>query len=785
MLDLRNKVTILDGAMGTMLQKRGLLSAHVPEAVNLNNAYDVIDIHRQYLRAGADIIYTNTFSCNRYKLSGSGYTVAELAAAAIANAKTAVSLEKPQAKVALSCGPIGEMLRPNGTLSFDDAYDIFREIVQSAVDGGVDLIIFETFTDLLEMKAAVLAAKENSDLPIFTTMSFEENGRTFTGTSVAAAAVTLSALGVDAVGINCSLGPAQILPLAQEMRKWTDLPIIVKANAGLPNLTTGEYDISAADFAALMPQYVKSGVSILGGCCGTTPEYIAAISANVASLTPYEVHNERRLVLCGGENVVVVDGVRVVGERINPTGKKAMKEALKNHDMSYLLNQALEQTSAGAEILDVNVGLPEIDELSMMTEAIEALQGVTAAPLQIDSSDAAVIEAALRRYNGKALVNSVNGEQKVLDTILPIVKKYGAAVVGLTLDENGIPDKAEERVAIAERIIKTAEKYGIAREDVVIDCLTLTVSVQQEQAKETLKALREVKERFGVKTTLGVSNISFGLPEREVINTSFLTHAMIAGLDLPIINPNNRSMMGAVDAFGVLNCSDLGSVQYIERHSNAAPAVVTAANDITLDYAVENGLQQAASAATQKQLAVMSANDIIEQVLIPALDRVGEKFETGKLFLPQLIQSATAAQAAFEVIKNHLAKDKNTDTVSRGRIILATVKGDIHDIGKNIVKVILENYGYDIIDLGRDVPKEKVVEAALQHDVKLVGLSALMTTTVKSMEETIAALKAAGDIKVMVGGAVLTRDYAAEIGADFYAKDAKESADIAKKFFGK
>jgi len=766
-----------------MLQNLGLLSEKVPEAVNLTHPNEIIGIHRAYIQSGADIIYTNTCNVNRYKLSESIFSVEQLIGAGVFNARKAVETENKGTLVALSCGPIGQMLRPNGDLSFENAYDIFREIVISGEKAGSDLVVFETFTDLLEMKAAVLAAKENSALPIFCTMTFEENGRTFAGSTIASAAVTLEALGVTAVGINCSLGPKQILPLAVEMRKWTSLPMIVKANAGLPNLSTNKYDVLPDDFASVTDEYLKIGVNILGGCCGTTPDYIKKMKKELLKGSYVRAIFEEKTVLCSAERTVVVDGVKIIGERINPTGKKLFKEALKNHSIGYILEQALEQTTAGAEILDVNVGLPEIDEVSMMSEIVEAIQGITGVPLQIDSSNPQAIEAALRIYNGKPLVNSVNGEEKVLRTILPIVKKYGAAVIGLTLDENGIPPLAEDRVKIAKKIIETAKEYGIQRSDVIIDCLTLTASVQQKEAYETLKAVKLVKETLHVKTALGVSNISFGLPERELINTAFLTLAMAHGLDLPIINPNVKAMTGAVDAFNVLYHRDIGSVNYIKRHSQTeVDKLATVKTIMSLSEAVESGIKQTAYETAKQLLETTPPSEIIDRILIPALDRVGEKFEKGILFLPQLIQSATAAEACFDLIKQKLSKEKG-DTVSKGKIVLATVKGDIHDIGKNIVKVILENYGYEIIDLGKDVPIEKVVAAAVAQNVKLVGLSALMTTTVKNMEETIRALRENIECKIMVGGAVLTPDYAKTIGADFYARDAKAAVDIAKIVF--
>lgn len=799
MLDFKNQIIMLDGGMGTMLQAAGVPMGKVPEALNVTHGEAVIDIHRQYIDAGADIIYANTFSANRYKLGHSDYSVEELVTAGVVNAKKAAAASERDVAVALDVGPIGELMEPNGSLKFEDAYDMFKEMMTVGAKAGADLIVIETSTDLLEMKAAVLAAKENTSLPVFSTMTFEKNGRTFTGVTVEAAALTLTGLGVDAVGINCSLGPDDIYPLAQKLVEWTPLPVIIKANAGLPNLNSGGYDISAGQFAEQMDKFMDLGVQIIGGCCGTTPEYIREMKKMLSRRTAEGKRADRpafvrRAAVCSSTQVVEIDGVRVIGERINPTGKKLFKEALLNHNIGYILTQGISQVEAGAHILDVNVGLPKIDEAGLMVEVIKELQGVVDVPLQIDSSHAGVIESGLRIYNGKPIVNSVNGEMAVMEKFFPLVKKYGAAVVGLTLDEKGIPLLAEERYAVAERIVRKAESYGIPKEDVYIDCLTLTASAQQKEVVETLKAMQLVKERLGVKTVLGVSNISFGLPKREFVNVAFLTLAMAHGLDLPIINPNVSAMMAAIDSFNILYNRDEGSRFYVDKYSkiveaekNAQSAVpsVKPSDTKSLEYAVLNGIREYAADATRELLRTRSAMDIVNDILIPALDKVGADFESGKLFLPQLIQSATTAQEAFDVLKEYMSGQKDAGTVSKGKVIIATVKGDIHDIGKNIVKVVMENYGYEMIDLGKDVPIEKVVEAVQQTGAKLVGLSALMTTTVVSMEETIRAIHEAGcDCKIWVGGAVLTEDYARQIGADFYAKDAKQSVDIAKSILG-
>lgn len=604
-------------------------------------------------------------------------------------------------------------------------------------------------------------------------------------------AITLSALKVDAIGVNCSLGPDELLPFVKRMREVSDLPLIVKPNAGLPDPRTGAYAMGPEEFANKMIPFLEMGVSMVGGCCGTAPEYIEALTKVIGEYKPIKPEKNNKSYLSSARAFVDVNRVHVVGERINPTGKKVFKEALLNHDLDYVKAQAMEQAEAGAEILDVNVGLPKIDEESLMVEVVKELQGVVDLPLQIDSSNASVIEKALRIYNGKALVNSVNGEEEVLEKILPIAAKYGAAVIGLTMDSNGIPSEYEKRVEIAGRIVKKCKEYGIEEKDIYIDCLTLAASVQQKEVRDTLNAIKKVKRLYGVHTVLGVSNISFGLPKREFINTTFLTLAMEAGLDLPIINPNNAAMMGAVDAFHVLWNIDRTSAHYVEKYAaiaemekNAKESSLPSNGELTIADYIKKGLGDMTAKAVKSLLDKgMDPLDIVNNELIPALDLVGALFEKGTIFLPQLLSSAQAAEAGFTVIKEYMAVN-NSSTISKGKIVLATVKGDVHDIGKNIVKTILENYGFTVIDLGKDVPIQKVVDAAREHQVKLVGLSALMTTTVASMEETIKAIRAAGlDCKVMVGGAVLTEEFAMQIGADFYSKDAKQSADIAKMIY--
>lgn len=776
---LKKEYILLDGAMGTMLQSFGLDAGEIPELLGLSAPEQIRSIHASYVQAGADIIYANTFGANRLKLADCGHTVEEIITAAIANAKAAAG---ERALVALDIGPIGRLLEPTGDLSFEAAYAIFKEQILAAKDA--DLIAIETMTDLSEVRAAVLAAKENSDLPILATMSFEENGRTFTGCSVSAMALTLEGLGVDALGFNCSLGPDKLLPMVKELSEWTDLPIVVKPNAGLPDPVTNRYDVLPEEFVAQILQMRPYGIKLAGGCCGTTPDYIRALHDALAQEAYTKPARQSRSAVCTPQQTVVIDQPRIIGERINPTGKKLFKEALLRGDIPYILTQAVEQQNAGADILDVNVGLPGVDEKQMMIDAVKGLIGVTPLPLQIDSSDPQAIEAALRIYPGKAIVNSVNGEAESLDTILPIVKKYGAAVVGLTLDKDGVPKTADKRFAIAERILKRAQDYGIRSENVFIDCLTLTASAEQDCVMETLHALKRVKTELGLKTVLGVSNISFGLPGRETVNTAFLTMALTFGLDLPIINPNIPAMTGAVRAYKLLRGIDRNSAEYVAAYAGQAPAAAPAkAQQLDLPYAVLNGLKQEAAQITRQLLETTPAMQIINELLIPALDTVGDGFEKGKIFLPQLILSAGVAESAFDVIKAHL-KENGGQSASKGTIVLATVKGDIHDIGKNIVKVLLENYGYTVLDLGKDVDPARVLEAAKENRVELVGLSALMTTTLKGMRETIDLLRANYDCKIMVGGAVLTPEYAEEIGADYYARDAKESVDIAKKVFG-
>ena len=774
--------------MGTMIQKSGAGYRHSPETLNLSRPELITSFHRAYIEAGADIVYTNTFGANSYKLAGSGFSAERIIRAAIQNAKKAC--EGTDALVALDIGPVGMLAEPAGAMRFEEAYAYFKEQIRAGDEA--DLIVLETMTDLYELKAAVLAAKENSDKPILATMTFERGGRTFTGVSPAAAALTLTGLGVDALGVNCSLGPDELEPVVAEMTRYTDLPLIVKANAGLPDPDTNEYNILPERFAQCVEGLLPCGVRFVGGCCGTTPAYIAELKRVLQNKTYQPCPKTADTAVCSASKAVEINMPRIIGERINPTGKKLFRQALLDNNIDYILTQALSQAGGGAELLDVNVGHPEIDEKKMMVRVLKAIQSVCDLPLQIDSTKPDVLEAGLRAYNGKPIVNSVNGEEKSLASVLPLVKKYGASVVGLTLDENGIPKTAEGRFEIAERIVARAEALGIDRRDVYIDCLTLTVSAEQDACRETLRALHRVKTELGCKTCLGVSNISFGLPNRELVNSTFLTMALEEGLDLPIINPNIDAMTGAVRAYRVLAGMDKNSLDFISSYSGAAPAAKPQQTAFSLEDAVRRGLKNEGAQATAQLLEKYDAMEIVNSRLIPALDRVGEDFEKGKIFLPQLIQSANTAQACFDVIKKHLSAAGNTQ-VSKGKIILATVKGDIHDIGKNIVKVLLDNYGYTVVDLGRDVEPQLIVDTAVEQNITMIGLSALMTTTLKSMEDTIRLIRATPALQnpdgssrcaVFVGGAVLTEDYAMKIGADYYCRDAKESVDAAKRVLG-
>ncbi|WP_461816373.1 homocysteine S-methyltransferase family protein [Faecalimonas sp.] len=783
---LGKKLLFLDGGMGTLLQAEGLLPGELPETWNIKKKESVADIHRQYFEAGSDIVLTNTFGANAIKFHDSSYSLQEIVEQAIANVhEGAKSCGKRREEycVALDIGPTGKLLKPMGDLSFEDAYKAFAEVIRYGKNAGADLIHIETMSDTYELKAAVLAAKENTDLPIFTTMIFNENGKLLTGGDVPSVVAMLEGLRVNAIGLNCGMGPKQMLLILKEMRKYTSLPIIVKANAGLPKQKNGEtyYDVSPEKFADAMEEIVEEGGCIIGGCCGTTPEHIfkmKKVCENKEIKVPQKKNNT--IVSSYGKAVVFGEKPIIIGERINPTGKSKMKQALKENHLDYLLKEAITQQEKGADILDVNVGLPDINEPEMMKKVIPEIQSVTNLPLQIDTVNVTALEGAMRLYNGKPMVNSVTGKQESMDKVFPLIQKYGGVVVGLTLDEDGIPKTAEGRLAIAKKIIREAEKYGIDKKDIVIDVLTMTISSEPEGAKTTLEALEMVKTICSVHTVLGVSNISFGLPTRPIINANFYTMAMQKGLSAGIINPSSEAMMNSYYAFCALMNLDENCENYI---ANCMPkdTEVRPLTIITLKTAIERGLREEASQAVDELLKTEKPLEIINNYLIPALDTVGKGFEKGTVFLPQLLMSAEAAKEAFAILKEELAKSGQSDE-KKEKVILATVKGDIHDIGKNIVKVLLENYAFDVIDLGKDVSPEKIVETAKEQNVKLVGLSALMTTTVVSMEETIEQLhKEVPNCKIMVGGAVLNQEYADMIGADFYGKDAMQSVYYAQK----
>ena len=799
---LGKELLFLDGGMGTLLQAEGLAPGELPETWNIEHPEKVEAIHRRYYEAGSDVVLANTFGANVCKFHDDRYTVEEVIRAGIANAKRAGEQIGKETYVALDMGPTGKLLKPMGDLDFDDAYEAFTEAVRYGEKYGADLIHIETMSDTYEVKAAILAAKENSSLPVFVTMIFDERGKLLTGGDVPSVVAMLEGLRVDALGLNCGLGPKQMLPILNDLRRYTSLPIIVKPNAGLPKQKNGEtyYDVEPDEFARIMQEVVKEGACVIGGCCGTTPEHIKKLVEECKDLPLREIEKKHDTIVSSyGQAVILDDMPRIIGERINPTGKKKFKEALKNEDMDYILKEAITQQDKGAHILDVNVGLPDIDEVAMMEKVVKELQSVTSLPLQIDTVDGKAMERAMRIYNGKPMINSVNGKQVSMDEVFPLIRKYGGVVVGLTIDEEGIPKDAEGRVRVAGKIINEAAKYGIDKKDIVIDVLTMTISSEKDGAKVTLEALKRVREEFGVRTVLGVSNISFGLPRRPIVNSYFYAMAMQNGLTAGIINPSSEDMMKAYRSYNALMGFDENCTNYISTYAGttetvtvqASQAAAAAGNapkaagvEMTLKYAIERGLKEEAHHITRDLIGTREPLDIIQEELIPALNVVGEGFEKGTVFLPQLLMSADAAKIAFAVIKDVLASSGQEEE-KKEKIILATVKGDIHDIGKNIVKVLLENYGFDVIDLGKDVPPEAIVEKAVEENVTLVGLSALMTTTVVSMEETIKLLREKKpDCKVMVGGAVLNQDYADMIGADFYGKDAMQSVHHAQKFFG-
>lgn len=786
--EIKRRKIFCDGGMGSLLQARGLKAGELPETWNLLHPEILKEIHGEYLEAGCDIVTTNTFGANRLKYpEGGEFSLMEIIRAAVNNAREAID-RAGHGWIALDMGPTGKLLKPLGDLDFDEAYEIYKEVVETGCRAGADLILIETMSDGYEAKAAVLAAKENSSLPVFATMIFDEKGKLLTGGDVESAVAMLEGLGVDALGINCGLGPVQMKGIAAQILKIASVPVIVNPNAGLPRSEGGKtvYDIDEKQFASVMEEIADLGVHVLGGCCGTTPAHIRGLVKLCRDKEQVIPQEKNRTVVSSYTHAVVIDKDPVIiGERINPTGKSKFKQALKDHNLEYILQEGVVQQDHGAHILDVNVGLPGIDEPQMMEDVVRELQSVIDLPLQIDTSDLKAMERAMRIYNGKPLINSVNGKKESMEAVFPLVKRYGGVVVALALDEEGIPATAQGRLAVAEKIYDTAAEYGIKPKDILIDALCLTVSSDSQGALTTLETLRGVKERFNGKTILGVSNISFGLPQREIINASFFTMALAQGLGAAIINPNSEAMMRAYYSFRALAGLDTQCSDYIEVYGNQGAAspisgAKTERTDMGLGDCIRRGLKEGAHEAAQVLLEKREALDIISNEMIPALDYVGKGFERGTVFLPQLLMSAEAAKAAFEVIKERMAGSGESQK-KKGTIILATVKGDIHDIGKNIVKVLLENYSYEVLDLGKDVLPERIVKEAVEHKVPLVGLSALMTTTVPSMEETIVQLRdKAPWVKVMVGGAVLTEEYARTIGADQYCKDAMASVNYAE-----
>lgn len=781
--EIGKRILFFDGGMGTLLQEQGLQAGELPETWNLKNPEPIIQIHKAYLAAGADIILANTFGANRFKY---GEDLEKIVTAGVANAKKAVAESGKKAYVALDIGSTGKLLKPMGTLDFEEAVGVFAEIIRVGEKAGADLILIETMSDTYELKAAVLAAKENSALPIMATVIFDESKKMLTGASPQVVVSLLEGLGVDALGINCGLGPKQMKEIVKELLKYASIPVIVNPNAGLPRSENGKtvFDVGAEEFAEDMEEIVTMGAWFAGGCCGTTPAHIQAMVEKCKEITPVPITPKNYTFVTSYSTAVELGGRPVIiGERINPTGKSKFKQALRDHNIDYILEEGVKQEDSGAHILDVNVGLPEIDEAAMMETIVYELQSIMPIPLQIDTTNMEAMERALRIYNGKPMINSVNGKAEIMEQVFPLVKKYGGVVVGLALDEDGIPDTTEGRLAIAEKIYQTGEKYGISRKDIVIDALVMTMSTNNESAKITLDTVKEITARGG-KTVLGVSNISFGLPQRELINAAFFTMAMNNGLSAGIINPNAKAMRQAYDTFCVLGGYDVQCMNYIENYAvTDAPNAVAkpAAAKLNLTDSIIKGLKDQAYRATEEELKTKEPMEIINGELVPALDVVGQGFEKGTMFLPQLLMSAEAAKAGFEAIRQYVQSHGEAQE-KKATIVIATVKGDIHDIGKNIVKVLLENYGYEVIDLGKDVPPEKIVETVVDKHAPLVGLSALMTTTVVNMEESIKELhKEAPWCKIMVGGAVLTQEYADMIGADFYGKDAMQSVYYAER----
>jgi len=786
---LGKELLFFDGGMGTLLQAEGLQPGELPETWSIERKETIRKIHQSYFEAGSDIVLTNTFGANALKFHDENCSLKAIIDAAVENVRFGAKAGIRDGRdyyVALDIGPTGKLLKPLGDLSFEDAYEAFKEVVQYGEKAGADLIHIETMSDTYEVKAAVLAAKENTNLPVFATMIFDDKGKLLTGGDVPSVVALLEGLRVDALGINCGMGPKQMLPILQQIAQYTSLPIIVKPNAGLPKQRDGQtyYDVTPDVFAKQLQEIVKAGACVIGGCCGTTPKHIRAMISACKDLEMTKpTFKNHTIVSSYGKAVELGDMPVIIGERINPTGKSKFKQALKEHNLDYILKEGITQQDKGAHILDVNVGLPDIDEVVMMKEVVRELQSVTSLPLQIDTVDTEAMEQAMRIYNGKPMVNSVSGKQESMNAVFPLIQKYGGVVIGLTLDENGIPKTAKGRLEVAGKIIEEAKKYGIDKKDIVIDVLTMTISSEPNGAKTTLEALKMVRDTYGVRTALGVSNISFGLPSRPVINANFYTMAMQNGLTAGIINPSSEDMMRSYHSYCALMNYDTNCENYIAHYGNQEPAKTTvpAGQQIDLKTAIEKGLKEDAYQTTVALVKTKEPLEIINTYLIPALDTVGKGFEKGTVFLPQLLMSADAAKSSFAVLKEELEKNGGEEK-EKEKVILATVKGDIHDIGKNIVKVLLENYSFEVIDLGKDVAPECIVETVLEKEVKLVGLSALMTTTVVSMEETIRQLREkAPDCKVMVGGAVLNQEYADMIGADFYGKDAMQSVYYAQK----
>ncbi|MBQ8768205.1 MAG: homocysteine S-methyltransferase family protein [Oscillospiraceae bacterium] len=773
---IQNNVAYLDGGMGTLLQKKGLAPGELPERWNISHPDVIVDIHRSYFDAGSNIVCTNTFGANALKFGDA--ELEDIIKSAVTNAnKARQSSVGSQAKfVALDIGPIGKLLKPYGDFDFEDAVEVYAKTVRIGAACGVDLILIETMSDSYDTKAALLAAKENCDLPVFVSNAYGEDGKLMTGATPAAMVAMLEGMGADAIGANCSLGPKQLSKVVQEYLEYASVPVLLKPNAGLPRSENGKtvYDVLPDDFAGAMDEYIDRGVRLVGGCCGTTPAYIKAVCEKTFGAVPKHISPKNRTLISSYTHAVEFgEGPILIGERINPTGKAKLKEALRSGDMGYILGEGISQQEKGVHVLDVNVGLPEIDEASMLPDVCFELQAIIDLPLQIDTVNAAAMEKALRRYNGKAMINSVSGKEEAMAQIFPLVKKYGGLVVCLTLDESGIPATAEGRVKIAEKIIARAKEYGIDKKDLIFDTLAMTVSADAGAARETLKALNIIKNRLGCHTSLGVSNVSFGLPHRDSITAAFFTMALENGLSAAIMNPNSAEIMKAYYSFKALSGLDANCEEYIAnigKYMAAAEQTVAIKVDSDLQRAIVKGLKEQAAAITQKLLETVEPLTIVSEQIIPALDIVGRGFEDKTMFLPQLLMSAEASQAAFERIKDKMS---GSTAAGKGKFVIATVQGDIHDIGKNIVKLILENYGFDVYDLGKDVPPERVAEEVIRQNAPLVGLSALMTTTVPAMEATIKLLREKAPwVKIVVGGAVLTQEYADAIGADYYAKDA-------------